>query len=186
MKLFFLSLLLTACAPKAIVVEPITPAAASLRAKTEASAVAARKVATGIQDIRQKSGDMQAEIVKGMLDAERIRKAGLATPEQLDANADAWKAVHARNMFLEATAQSLTIDASELEAATRQTSEEAVTFEQVAITHDKSVEILKSEMAKQTGDAAIGKAIRHLVWVAIIGSLVIAAVWIFAKFIKPL
>jgi len=184
--IFAIALLLSACAPKAIVVEPIAPAAASLRAKTEASATAAKRVSTGAQEISKKSSDLQAEIIKGMLEAERIRKAGLATPEQLDANADAWKAVHARNLFLEAAAKTVTIDASELEATTRRTSEDAAALEKTAIAHDKSVETLKSDMAKQSGDAAVGKAIRNLVWIAIIGSLALAVLWIVLKFIKPL
>lgn len=178
--------MLAGCSPKAIIVEPIAPAAASLRAKTEASATAARKVSNGVQDIKAKSSDLQSEIIKGMLEAERIRKAGLATPEQLDANAEAWKVVHTRNLFLEAAAQTIAIDASELEVAARRASEEAVEFEKSAIVHDKSVETLKTDIAKQAGDAAIGKSLKNFIWISIIAALALGVLWVVLKSIKPL
>ena len=175
-------ILAVSCAPRAIVVAPIAPRAARVAENAATTAQAATKAKRSTQEIGKQVESLNQEIIRGMLAADAIRKAGLATQAQLDANADAWQRVHARNLFLEAASKSAVIDASELEAAATRTRDESAGLATDAVKADAVVTDLKAENAKQSVDAARGKAVKHAVWL-ILG---IGVLYLIIRFALPL
>ena len=177
-----LLLLLVSCVPKAIVVSPIAPKAVRVSETARATAKSADKVAVSIQRVKSQSDKLNAEIINGMLAADALRKAGLATQEQLDANATQWQAVHARNLFLEAASQSAAIDAKELQQAAERGKVEAEGLEAEAVKTDKATSDLKSHMIKQEADASRGRAVKHAVWLVLGCGLL----YLVVRFLLPL
>ena len=175
-------LCLASCVPKAIVVSPIAPKAVRVSETARATAKSADKVATSISKLRVQSDKLSQEIIKGMLAADALRKAGLATQEQLDANAGQWQQVHARNLFLDAASQSATIDAKELQQAAERGKAEAEGLEAEAVKTDKATSDLKSHILKQEADASRGRAVKHAVWLVLGCGLL----YLIIRFVLPL
>lgn len=175
-------LCLASCAPKAIVMEPIASHATVVSESSSQTAAQAAKVKRNNEAIGRDIQNLQAEINKAKADAERLRKQGQATQDELEANARAWEAVSIKNAFLEAAAKRATIDASELQAAAERAKAESAKLKDEVKKQDKVVADLKTELNKQAVDAARGRALKHLIWL-LIG---IVAVYLIIRFILPL
>ena len=173
---------LASCAPKAIVVSPIAPKAVRVAETARATAKQADKVQKSVAKVSKESATLSAEILKGMMAADALRKAGLATQEQLDANAGQWQTVHARNLFLEVANQSATIDARELVEAAERGKVESEGLELEAVKTDKATSDLKSHMLKQEADASRGRAVKHGIWLLLGCGLLFVVV----RFLLPL
>lgn len=176
-----LCLILASCASK-VVVSPITPRATVVNEAAGATAAKATKVKKNTETMGRDIQSLQEEISKARIDAERLKKAGKATQEQLDANAKAWETVSLRNMFLEAAAQNAIIDASELETAAARAKNESALLKAESIKADKTVLDLKTQLEKQSADVARGRMVKHGVWL-LIG---IAVLYLAIRFLLPL
>jgi len=180
------ALAFSACAPKAIVVEPLAPTAARLAETSRETVVKAKRVDSAAKNVQRKSSDLQAEIVKGMLEADRVRKAGLATQTDLDANAEAWNVVHDRNLFLEAAMKTWTIDTQDLVNATAKVSTDAENLAGKVVTQDAVVQTLKTDIVRQADDAAVGKLLKRSLWAAVILVILFFILKVTLPLIRPL
>ena len=186
MPLLALTLVFSACAPKAIVVEPLAPTAARVAEAARETAVKAKRVDSAAKDVQHKSSNLQAEIVRGMLEAERVRKAGLATQEDLDANFKSWEAVRDRNLFLETAMKTWTIDTQDLVNATARVSTDTGILAEKVVQQDAAVETLKTDVVRQADDAAVGKLIKRSLWAIAILAILFFIVKATLPLIRPL
>jgi len=178
--------ILASCAPKAIVVSPIAPRAVVVAEAAKVTANQSIKVKSNTERLDKGIQDVQSEIVKGRNVPHHLAKTGVATPEQLKANADAWEAVSIKNLFLEAAAQNAIIDATELVTAATRAKDEAAELRIEASKSDAVAVSLKAELAKQSIDAARGKAIKQGVWLVIAIGLIYLAIRFILPIFKPL
>ncbi len=163
-----LVMMLGGCAPKVVIVTPIAPAAAKVHAAAAAQATAAKRVTGGLVDIGQQTGDLRATLAAGMLEADRLRKTGLASQSDLDANSARWQAAATRAAELAATASAATLSGRDLEAAAAALDLQAGDLERAAITQDAGVENLKTEIVASADNAALGKQLKRTVWIALV------------------
>lgn len=177
-----LVLLLSNCAPRAIVVEPAAAQAARVTGAAADVTKKAKKNTTHTEEIGKQVDQLSQEMLKNKMVADAQRKAGLATPEQLVDNVKAWDAAIKRTEFLEAALQVKKIDDHELEEAANTTSAEAVVLENKTVKNDKVVVDLKGQLAAQEVDAARGRMVKGIFWAVIIGAVLILGLLIFLKF----
>ena len=83
------------CAPKAIPIEPIAPKAAHLQASLASTVTTATRVTLAITGISAKTESISSKMARAMLAADALRKTGIATQADLEANAAAWHEVRA-------------------------------------------------------------------------------------------
>jgi len=165
------SLVFASCAPKAVIVEPIAPKAAHLQASTNATTTAAKRVQSSVTTVNAKAIDLHATLAQGMIDADRVRKSGLADQTFLDANASRWQAANVKIGLLEAMTQTAAIDSKGLTATATAASEEAGELVTTAGTLDAGVVTMKVDAAKQAPNAALGEQVKRTGWI-ILGFLV--------------
>jgi hypothetical protein len=178
--------ILASCAPKAIVVSPISPKAVVVSEAAKVASNQSIKVKNNTERLDKGIQDVQSEIIKGRNIAHHLAKTGSATPAQLKANADAWELVSIKNLFLEAAAQNAIIDASELVTAATRAKDEAAELRIEAGKADAVAVSLKAELAKQSIDAARGKAIKQGVWLVIAIGLIYLVIRFALPLFKPL
>lgn len=179
-----LPLLLIGCHPRAIVVDPIHPRAVRVQETAIATAKSAAKVQKSVAKVSEQSSLLSKEIIAGMLAASAQRKAGLATPEQLDANLEMWENVHTRNRFLEAANQTAMIDTRGLQEFAKRGEEEATALVPEAKQTDDNTAKIIVEKEKLQGDADFGKKVKWGIGIAVfllLVYLVLAFIWPFAK-----
>lgn len=176
--------ILASCTPRAIVVNPIAPRAVVVAETAKATSRQAVKVEKAVAKVSNESNKLNQEIIKGMLAADALRKAGLATQEQLDANYDQWSKTHARNFFLEAANQSATIDARELREAAERGRVEAEALVPEAVKTDANTAAIVVENKSLGKDAAFGKKFKWgigTVLVLVVAYLILRFLWPLAK-----
>lgn len=157
-------LAIASCAPKAIVVRPISEQAAVSRDAVVAVASHGKKVERTTSEIGTNVANLQADISKATLEAEHLREIGKATQRELDRNAAAWKAAEAKARLLEATASNLRLDVSDLQAAIEKAKEESDKMVKQAHASDAAVKKLEARIVDMTPDYELGRTIRHAVW----------------------
>lgn len=148
------------CAPKAIPVEPIAPKAAHLQASLASSATSAAKIANKVTGISAKTESLSMKTARAMLAADALRKSGLATREDLEANAAAWHEVHADIGPMLEAGKAAVVDARELERSTQRASGEAKELSAAAVKVDKVVVDQRVENAALTADAEMWRRIK--------------------------
>jgi thiol:disulfide interchange protein len=155
------------CAPKAIPVEPIAPLAIRVSEAAKVTTQRAEKI-TLAADAAKQDADETAHIAKrGTTEAQRLSRSGKATTAELEENARLWEEAWAAAQRAVIRADALKLDAKELESAAKRTSNESAKMEIEAVKTDKATEALKTEIVKQTENAALGKALKRLLWIAI-------------------
>lgn len=152
--------------------DPIAPRAVLVSESTLTTSHRAVKVKKNTVEIKTNINSLQKEIDKGYATADKIRKVGKATPEDLEVNYKNWETVSIKNQFLEAAAQVAVIDALELEAAADKAKNEAALLKEHATKADKTIADLKTDILKQAPDVARGKLVTKLTW--IIGGILLA------------
>ena len=155
---------LASCAPRAIVVHPISEQAAVAQGAvnrvsdhTDAVKKRADEVGVDVQGLHDQIGKANSE-------ASRLSEIGKATQRELDANAAAWKAAQARATQLQSTADGLQFDVSELQAAVTTAKAESDKLRTQANASDAAVVKLEKEITDMQPDYNLGKSIRHGVW----------------------
>ena len=159
-----LCLIAASCAPKAIVVRPISEQAAVSRDAVVAVASHGKKVERTTSEIGTNVANLQADISKATLEAEHLREIGKATQRELDRNAAAWKAAEAKARLLEATASNLRLDVSDLQTAIDKARAESDKMVKKAHESDAAVKKLEARIADMTADYELGRTIRHAGW----------------------
>jgi hypothetical protein len=176
---------LASCAPK-IVVSPLAPRAVVVSETTRATSNQAIKVKKNTEKLDEGIRGVQTDIVKGRNLARHMAQNGNATPQQLKQNAAAWEAVSIKNLFLEAAAQNAMIDATDLQVMADRAAAESATLRVEAEKADATALALQSELAKQSVDAARGKAVKHGIWLLLGIGILYLAIRFLLPLLKPL
>jgi len=178
-----LCLALAACAPKAIVVEPITPAVASARADVRAAGEASKRVHSGVQDVTKQVKEVGVGINDALAHADSMR-ATSAEPDAWQKQWDMLTEVRTRNMFAEAAADGTVKDSIAAQALQRTADKGMGNLETSAKAQDKGVEKIKIHMAKQADNAALGKGVKTMIWAGAILAFLLLVILAAAKFTK--
>ena len=186
MKPFLVILLLTvsACAPKAIVVEPISPQVTKVRASVEASGASSARLEKRVDSIKANTSALAVEVSKAVAESDRLRKVGTATPQELEEQWKALTGIQSRNLFLEAETAEAVQNAEEQRFLREAANQRLAELEQSAAVHDKGVEALKTQVVKQAGNAAIGQAVKGAFWTFAIFAAIGLVLWVAIK-LKP-
>ena len=182
--LVILLLTVSAFAPKAIIVEPISPQVTKARASVEASGASSARLEKRVEGIKANTSALAVEVSKAVAESDRLRKIGAATPQELE---DQWRAltsIQTRNLFLEAESAEAVRNAEEQRFLREAANTRLAELEQSATVHDKSVETLKTQVVTQAGNAAIGQAVKGAFWTFAIFSFIALLVWGISK-LKP-
>lgn len=180
----YLTLLLlvvfASCAPKAIVVKPISEQAAVVSGKVERVKDHANVVERHTVYIGRDVQSLREQVEQANIEADKLRKAGKATQRELDANAAAWRESQRRAQELLATADNLRLDVSTLQTAINDAKAETVKLSKEAHELDASVKKLEQRIVAMTPNYELGKNVRHFFWwivagvvLAIIGYIVL-------------
>jgi len=172
---------LNSCAPKIVTASPIAPSTARIHAAASAVAATSGRVAVTASSLSSQTTAMGAQYISAVLAAERLRKAGVATQDDLDANARNWQAMQSRNSLLESAAKSLAIDTTGMHESAVAIDAEAATLETSAIASDAAVVTLQTTLAKSEADAAAWRKLKFVGWVA----LACVLLYLFARYCLP-
>ena len=178
-----LCLALAACAPKAIIVDPIAPAVATARADVRAAGEASKRVHSGVQDVTKQVKEVGVGINDALAHAAAQRTAGPDSKEWQE-QWDMLTEVRTRNMFAEAAADGTMKDSIDAQALQRTADKGMVSLETTAKAQDKGVEKIKIHMAKQADNAALGKGVKTMIWAGVILGFVLLVLLAIAKFTK--
>lgn len=189
-----LILSVSACAPKAVIVEPIAPAVIRARATASTAAASAVRVKTSVAEIREEAKGIVAETMAATVEVDRLRKLDGVNPGEFDA---LWSIVNGLSIKTATHEKSIEEVSAIAEVASTQAEESKSTLadlEATAITHDKGVEALKTQVVEQSEDAAAGRLVKKtFLTVAITAVLGVLLYLIFrfgpviaSKFAKPL
>ena len=186
MKIALLVILLavSACAPKAVIVEPIAPQVTRARASVEASASSSARLEKKVAGINANTSALAVEVSKAVAESDRLRKIGTATPQELEEQWKALTGIQSRNLFLEAETAEAVQNAEEQRFLREAANQRLAELEQSATVHDKSVETLKTEVVKQAGNAAIGQFVKGAFWTFAIFAAIGLVLWVAIK-LKP-
>lgn len=193
--LAIIALALSACAPKAVIVEPITPAVIRARATVETAARSTQRVKTGVSEIRTEASGITREAMAATVEVDRLRKiGGGVAPGEFDALWTMVNGLAVKSSAHEQTIRKVSAVADVANADAKEAKTALVEFEATAITHDKGVEALKTQIVKQSEDAATGRLVKKTFWAviitAILGTLFLLILKfgpvVAAKFVKPI
>jgi len=179
-------LLIASCAPKAIIVEPIAPAVVRARAEVRAAAVSSERLQESVSKVDSGIHSAAAVISMALKSSERLYAAGIATPAELH---DQWRAM----VGLQSAVAAVVADS---EAATRNATEQAFlrrvsdksmdALVPVAVKADKQAVESATALAKQADNAALGKAMKWLFWIAIAATIIGGVAMLAVRFLKPI
>lgn len=186
---------LSACAPKAVIVEPIAPAVIRARATASTAAASAVRVKTGVSEVRTEAQAITREAMAATSEVDRLRKLDSGIPaSEFDA---LWMLVNGMSGKAATHEKSIEEVSAIAEVASSQAEESKTALaelEATAINHDKGVEALKTEVVKQSEDAAAGRLVKKTFWTIAITAIVGVLLYLIlrfgpviaAKFAKPL
>ena len=182
--LLAIALLLSGCAPKAIIVEPIAPKVSVARAQVKAATVSAEKVKTQATTTHQQAQGIAAMTNNLVAATERIRNLPGVPMNEFDA---LW--VLANDIKREAFAHE--IQARDTTTAAVEQLEQLATadksmgdLEADSVKHDAATTALKTQVLNQAGDAAIGRTARIAFWISAAAATLAVILWGVSKF-KP-
>jgi hypothetical protein len=174
---------LSACAPKAVIVEPIAPAVIRARATASTAAASAVRVKTSVAEARTEAQEITREVMAATVEVDRLRKldSGIA-PGEFDA---LWTIVNGLSVKTSTHEKSIEEVSAVAEVASSQAEESKTALaelEATAITHDKGVETLKTEVVKQSEDAAAGRLVKKTFWTIAITAIVGVLLYLILRF----
>ena len=164
---------LASCAPRAIVVRPISEQAAATQGAVEVVSKQADKVERGTTIIVSNVETLRANLARAHAESERQRKAGQATQRELEANARSWSEARLKVEFLEATVATLQLDTSDLRTAINTAQIEAEKMRVQANAADDAAKKLQDRIIAMTPNYELGKTIRGMFWLLVIGGVLI-------------
>ena len=177
-----IAMLLGGCAPKPVVLTPIAPAAARLKAATTATTAAAKGLHATVGTIATQAGALSATLAQGMLDADRVRKSGLADQTFLNLNADRWQAAAVKIGLLEAMTHSAAINSSGLVDSIVSIDADSGALVVAATATDAGIVTLQTELVAKADDAAVGALLKRSVWIAFVCIVIALLLYLFVKF----
>lgn len=179
-----LLLALTACAPKAIIVEPIAPKVSVARAQVKAATASAEKVTTQVTTTHQQAQGISAMTNNLVAATERIRNLPGVPLSEFDA---LWTMANdiKREAFAHEIQARETVKAASEQQAQMATADKSMgDLEVDSVKHDAATTALKTQVLNQAGDAAIGRTARIAFWISAAAATLAVILWGVSKF-KP-
>jgi hypothetical protein len=178
-----LILALSACAPKAVIVESIAPAVIRARATASTAAASAVRVKTSVAGVRTEAQEITREVMAATSEVDRLRKLDSGIPaSEFDA---LWILVNGLSGKTSTHEKSIEGVSAIAEVASTQAEESKSTLAELEITaiiHDKGVETLKTQIVKQADDAAAGRLVKKTIWTVAITAIVGVLLYLILRF----
>jgi hypothetical protein len=176
--LLAIALLLSGCAPKAIIVEPIAPAVARAAAASKAASAGAKIVQTKTTALHEQAKGIAAEADRMKAETDRLWNLPGVPLAEFDAlwimANDLQKETFAHEIQARETVAAAN-DGEKLAAAAEQSTAEVVPL---AKKQDTAVADLKTQAVKRADDASLGRALKGVFWmggiVLVIGGTILA------------
>jgi hypothetical protein len=190
-----LILALSACAPKAVIVEPIAPAVIRARATASTAAASAVRVKTGVSGVRTEAQAITREAMAATSEVDRLRKLDSGIPaSEFDALWMLVNGLSGKTATHEKSIEEVSAIADEASTQANESKSVLAELEATAITHDKGVEVLKTQVVKQAEDAALGRYAKRTFWIVTIAAVLCILAYLLirfvpgiaARFIKPI
>jgi hypothetical protein len=170
------------CAPKAIIVEPVTPHAVRARAEVKAASDSAKRVSKSVAAVNVQAKGIAAEVNRATAEVERLKNLPTVAPDEFaalwllmtDLKTSSW----AHEIKVGETAAE-TVEQERLQEAAGKSME---VLEATAMTHDKSVEALKTQMVKQAEDAVLGRYAKRTFWIATVAAIFCVTAYLVIRF----
>ena len=172
-----LCLALCGCAPKAIVIEPVAPAAAKAHTLAVKSSAAAREIRESATITAQASVSLGFQVSQALAEADRQRQAADVTPEQREMNFQTLTRIAAAAVEVERSAKHDSSLAAAHEAETVALADVTGDVAEAAVKSDKAVVALKADNDKLGKDAAIGRSAKAVFW----GGVILGTLWLGLK-----
>ncbi|GAA5117151.1 hypothetical protein JIN84_17835 [Luteolibacter yonseiensis] len=184
MKTVFVAILLlvASCAPRAVLVEPVAPAVTKARASVEAANMSSARLEKNVGSIHTGISSLGLEINKATTEADRLRKQGSATPAELEKQWKALTGIRTRNLFLETQSTEAVQNAAEQRFLRETANARLAELEKTAVTNDKGVEKLKTQIVRQEGDAALGRWMKRGIVIGAVVIFIAIALYIATRF----
>lgn len=182
-----LILALSACAPKAVIIEPIAPAVIRARVTASTAAASAVRVKTGVVEIRTEAQAITREAMAATSEVDRLRKLDSGIPAQeFDALWMLVNGLSGKTLTHEKSIEEVAAVAAEASTQAEESKSALVDLEATAITHDKGVEVLKTQVVKQAEDAALGRYAKRTFWIVTIAAIVCGIAFLIIRFLPSI
>lgn len=175
---------LSACAPKAIIVDPIQSHVAKSRADVHAAAEGSQRVQKSVTTVHEQAAGIAAQASNLAAETDRLRKlpgVPLAEFDALWSMANDLKRETFSHEIKARETVEVAADSAHLQAVAETSMAE---LETTAKAQDKGVEKLKTQIVTQAGNAAIGQAVKGAFWTFAIFAFIALVVWGLSK-LKP-
>lgn len=179
--LAFIALLLTGCQPVPVAI-PIAPAVERAAGSVRAANVSAARLETRVGGIQRSASTLRQDIATATAEADRLRRLGSATPAELEAQWLALSKIKTASVLLHDQSKQAVAEASERKRLGIVAEAGLADLSVAAKATDQNTARQAVKLAKQSGDAALGKALKVGFWIAIALALSI----IILRFLKPL
>lgn len=182
-----LILALSACAPKAVIVEPIAPAVIRARATASTAAASSVRVKTGVSEIRTEAQSITREAMAATSEVDRLRKLDSGIPaSEFDALWMLVNGLSGKTSTHEKSIEEVSAIADEASTQANESKSVLAELEATAITHDKGVEVLKTQIVKQAENAALGKYVKKTFWIVTIAAIVCGIAFLVIRFLPSI
>lgn len=182
-----LILALGSCAPKAVIVEPIAPAVIRARATASTAAASAVRVKTGVSEIRTEAQAITREAMAATSEVDRLRKLDSGIPAQeFDALWMLVNGLSGKTLTHEKNIEEVAAVAAEASTQANESKSVLAELEATAITHDKGVEVLKTQVVKQAENAALGKYVKNTFWIVTIAAIFCGLAFLIIRFLPSI
>ena len=182
--LLAIALLLSGCAPKAIIVEPIAPKVAQARAQVKAATVGAEQVKSSTTTTHQQAQGIAAMTNNLVAATERIRNLPGVPLSEFDALWTMANDINREAFAHEIQARETVKAASEQRDQMATADKSMVDLEADSVKHDAATTALKTQVVKQADDASLGRALKGVLWMGGIVLIIGGILLIIVKF-KP-
>jgi hypothetical protein len=179
--------LFSSCAPKAVIVDPITPSVIRARASASTAAASAVRVKTSVAEVRKEAQAITREAMAATVEVDRLRKLDSGIPlSEFDALWMLVNGLSGKTSTHEKSIEEVSAIADEAIAQAEESKSALVELEATAITHDKSVEVLKTQVVKQAENAALGKYVKNTFWIVTIAAIFCAIAFLIIRFLPSI
>ena len=174
--------MLVGCAPRAIIVEPVTPAVVRAKAEVKAATDSSKRVKESVGTVHAQAQGIAAEVGKATAEVDRLRSVAPGDFDALwtmmtDLKTQTWAhEIKARETVEQTIEQAVLQDAA---------SKTLGALETTAVAHDKGIEQLKAHTAKVEKQAAVSGVYRTWIIVIAVSLGLLIAGWIALQIFKP-
>ena len=163
----------TACAPRAVVIEPIAPKAVAVHAATQRAAASSARVQTAVTQSHKEAQGIAAEANSIAAETDRLRKFPGVPVGEFDALWTMATEHKAHTFAHEIQERSTVATAAENHSDQAEAEKQAGELVPAAKKQDKVVVDQNNTILSQLNDAALGKTVKWMFWIGLVVVLVL-------------